>query len=272
MKLTVLVDNNSLIDLYLLSEPALSFFIETENCKFLFDCGYSDVFVKNASKLGINLSDIDSLLFSHNHVDHTRGLKYLLSKIEQNNFNELPSLIAHPTIFRNTYLDGEGDLGVTFSRNELSKYFKIQLNAKPLYLTKDLVYLGEIPRKNDFEGFTSIGINRDEDKPDFMLDDTALVYKTDKGLVIITACSHSGICNICEYAKKICNDDRILDIIGGLHLLQPCEAQMLGTLDYIKELNLRALYACHCTDLESKVKLSRIAPVKELGSGVVLNY
>ncbi len=47
------------------------------------------------------------------------------------------------------------------------------------------------------------------------MDDTALVYKGEKGSYIITGCSHSGICNIAEYAKKVCGDNRILGIIGG---------------------------------------------------------
>ena len=54
---------------------------------------------------------------------------------------------------------------------------------------------------------------------DILLDDSALAFRTGKGLVIITGCSHSGICNIIEHAKKVCGEERILDIIGGLHLM-----------------------------------------------------
>ena len=44
MQLTVLVDNNTLIDRYLLAEPGLSLLIEDENLSVLFDTGYSDIF------------------------------------------------------------------------------------------------------------------------------------------------------------------------------------------------------------------------------------
>ena len=49
---------------------------------------------------------------------------------------------------------------------------------------------------------------------DFVLDDTAIVYKSSEGLVIIVGCAHSGICNIIEYAKEVCQEERVVDIIG----------------------------------------------------------
>ena len=56
MKLTVLVDNNTTIDRYFLGEPALSFLIEDGEARVLFDAGYSDAFVQNAAKLGVDLT------------------------------------------------------------------------------------------------------------------------------------------------------------------------------------------------------------------------
>ena len=73
-QLTVLADNNTIIDKYLLGEPALSFYIEYDNKKILFDTGYSDVFISNAAKLGISLKDLDFIVLSHGHNDHTGGI------------------------------------------------------------------------------------------------------------------------------------------------------------------------------------------------------
>lgn len=64
MKLAVLVDNNTLIDQYLLGEPAVSFYIEDEDEKILFDTGYSDVFIRNSEKLHINLAAITKIVNS----------------------------------------------------------------------------------------------------------------------------------------------------------------------------------------------------------------
>lgn len=73
MKLTVLVDNNTFVDEYLIGEPGVSYYIECDGKKILFDLGYSDVFLKNAQTLKIDLSDIDDLVISHGHNDHTWG-------------------------------------------------------------------------------------------------------------------------------------------------------------------------------------------------------
>jgi len=95
---------------------------------------------------------------------------------------------------------------------------------------------------------------------------------TEAGLVIITGCSHSGICNITEYAKEVCGDSRVLDIIGGFHLLEPSEERMRGTLEYLKKLGPGCVRACHCTDLNSKIELSKVCRLKEVGVGLQIEY
>jgi 7,8-dihydropterin-6-yl-methyl-4-(beta-D-ribofuranosyl)aminobenzene 5'-phosphate synthase len=67
MKLTVLVDNNTLIDRYLIGEPAVSYFIEADGKRILYDVGYSDAFIRNAQKLNIDLLNLDCLVLSHGH-------------------------------------------------------------------------------------------------------------------------------------------------------------------------------------------------------------
>ena len=158
--------------------------------------------------------------------------------------------------------------------DSLSEVFELKLSASPVFITENLVYLGEIPRVTSFEADKPLGkvVTDLGEKPDFLLDDSALVYRSESGLVIITGCSHSGICNIMEYAKKVMNDDRILDIVGGLHLLDPSKPKLSGTLDYLKDLNPKTLHACHCTDLRSKIALANVVKLEEVGSGMVLEY
>ena len=100
----------------------------------------------------------------------------------------------------------------------------MQLSSTPVWLSEKLVFLGEIPRNFSFEKGAAVGYVQDREGnkiPDLLPDDTALAYRTGAGLVIITGCSHSGICNITEYAKEVCGDSRVLDIIGGFHLRNP---------------------------------------------------
>ncbi|MCD4819165.1 MAG: MBL fold metallo-hydrolase [Candidatus Cloacimonetes bacterium] len=278
MKLTILVDNNTLIDRYFFGEPGVSYFIEDENKRILFDVGYSDLFIKNAQKLKINLLNLDFLVISHGHTDHTGGLESLI-KLHTEAISEKldikkPTVIAHPEAFLTKTVYGLPEVGSLISGEKLSRHYQMKLNKKPIWITDKIVFLGEIERKNDFEAKFPIGkiIKSNSIEDDFLWDDSALVYKSENGLVIITGCSHSGICNIIEYAMKVCNDDRIIDVIGGFHLLNPSQKKMQGTLDYLKKQNLKKMHACHCTDLESKIALSKIVRIKEVGVGLKLNY
>lgn len=78
MRLTVLVDNNTYIDEYYWGEPGVCYYIEDGEEVLLFDVGYSDLFIKNAAAMNIDLSQLNTIVLSHGHDDHTRGLKSLL--------------------------------------------------------------------------------------------------------------------------------------------------------------------------------------------------
>ncbi len=276
MKITVLVDNNTLIDRYFFAEPGLSLLIEDDETTVLFDTGYSDIFLKNAFKMGKDLTTLDYLVLSHNHLDHTWGLEPLIKyftelQIEQRPFKR-PTLVAHPEIFVSVNAEGLGEVGCLFSEAKLAKHFPIQLSAQPKALSSKLTFLGEIPRQNDFEKNLTFGRKEGAEEDDQVIDDSALVYHSRNGLIIITGCSHAGICNIIEYAKEVCGDQRIVDIIGGFHLLNPPAHQLEGTLSYLKALHPGAVHACHCTDLAAKIALSRVIPLQEVGVGLSLKY
>ena len=253
MKLTVLVDNNTFIDEYYLAEPALSFYIECDNKKILFDVGYSDVFLKNAEKMGIDLNLCDYVVLSHGHNDHTGGLQY---------FNGECPIIAHPSCFHKKYVD-DLYIGCPVAIADFKG------SIKSIQLTEHLVYLGQIPRVTDFENTSLLGYEciDNEKKDDYLLDDTALVYQSDDGLFVITGCSHSGICNIIEYAKKVCNDNRIVGVIGGMHLFDVND-NTNKTIQYLNDCNILDVYPCHCVSLKVKAKMMQTMNVHEVGVGL----
>lgn len=150
MKLVVLADNNTYIDQYYLAEPALSIYIENSDKKYLFDTGYSDVYLKNAAKLGINLERLDAVIISHGHNDHTGGLAFYPKTKHK------PLLIAHPGIMEAKKADGLC-ISLPVSEAYLQERFIFKLTKKPLWLDEQLVFLGEIPRVNDFENKKPVG-------------------------------------------------------------------------------------------------------------------
>ncbi|MCH3915731.1 MAG: MBL fold metallo-hydrolase [Acidaminococcaceae bacterium] len=260
MKLKVLTDNYTYIDQYYLGEPGLSIYIEAEGKKFLLDTGYSDVFLRNAAKMQINLKALDGIIFSHGHNDHTAGLPYLLAE------EGLPKqkIIAHPLCFAPKRADGL-DIGSPLSREKLASCCMLNLSGSPIHLTEHLVFLGQIPRIVPFEN-NVIGETLVDGKwvPDSVLDDTALVWQGKDGIFIITGCSHSGICNIVEQAIKVCGDEPIIGIIGGMHLFA-VDDKLEQTINYLQSKHVTKLYPCHCVSLMAKAQMINAMPVATVG-------
>ena len=280
LSLTVLVDNTTLTDRYFTGEPGLSFLLETAGKKILFDTGYSGMFLANAEKMGINLRDLDHVALSHGHLDHTGGLVTLVRLLSEATIEDIPhrvpELIAHPLCFcpkEKLPLQNNGSI---LDEAEIRRRFPVNLSSQPVWITDDLVFLGEIFRRFSFEqtdpGKRRIRFPDGRTEPDQLLDDSALAFRSGEGLVIVTGCSHAGICTITEYAREVCGEQRVTAIIGGLHLLTPSPSRLTKTGEYLASLQLQSLYACHCTSLSSKIALAGYCPVQEAGVGLKLEW
>lgn len=244
MKITILTENNSRIDNYVLAEPGLSLLIEIDSKKILFDTGYSDVFLQNAKTLNINLSDITDIVISHGHNDHTRGLQFL------NLDNKDIKFTAHPNIFDTKVGEDKINYVCLITKEELAKRYNLNLTKNPYWISENLCFLGEIEN------------NKSEN-----IDDSALAYKTEKGLFIITGCSHSGIINILDYAKKVTGINQVYGILGGFHLLFKSDIEIEEIAQIFKNEQIQYLAPCHCCNLNSKIILSKHIPIEEICSG-----
>lgn len=268
MKLRVLMDNHTEIDAYYLGEPAVSYWIEMEGRKFLFDTGYSDAFLKNAAAMGIDLTETETILLSHSHIDHTGGLRPLLDLP----FRKKPKLIAHPDAFFPRRLDGM-DIGSPIGAAALEQKTELIRTREPLWLTEKLVFLGEIPRRMPFEPEYAIGMVEREAgaELDFMRDDTALAYCGAAGLSVITGCSHAGICNILAYAKEVTGVSRVHSLLGGFHLFD-LDERAEKTIAFLKREEIPELYPCHCTSFLVRAALHAESPCGEIGVGMALEW
>lgn len=247
MKITVLVENSTRIDNYLLAEPALSLLIEADGRKILFDTGYSDIFLRNAKNLNIDLNNITDIVLSHGHDDHTGGLRYFSSETHNITFT------AHPNIF-DTKVDQSGiSYGCPVTKNYIEENFILNLTAEPYYLSSNLLFLGEIEK------------NSSDD-----IDDSALVYVMQDKLFIITGCSHSGIKNIINQAKKVTGIHKVYGILGGLHLIGADEKDLNELGNFFNSEQIEYIAPCHCCDLKSKIILSQKNTIREICTGDII--
>lgn len=224
-------------------EKGLSLFIEHDGKKILFDTGTGETLFENSEKLGINPLEVDFIVLSHGHSCHAGGMEAILEKKTK------AIVVCHERAFVKRY-EKKGDLylGMPVTSYEIEGETTLAATKKQHALSEGITFLGEIPRKNEFEGKRNIGYYFDNDrkKDDFVVDDSALAIKTDKGLVIFTGCAHSGIKNICEYSKEAMKEHKILAVIGGLHLDDAFPNTIGKTARYLKEQGIENIYPLHC--------------------------
>jgi 7,8-dihydropterin-6-yl-methyl-4-(beta-D-ribofuranosyl)aminobenzene 5'-phosphate synthase len=269
VKISILCEDQArmgYMDKIFLAQHGLSIFIEAEK-KILFDTGSSGIFLNNATLLGISVDDADLIVLSHGHWDHANGLRELhLKGIKK-------TLLVHPGAFVDRRRATGEYNGAPYSQEEAAEKFDLILSRKPYQITDNIYFLGEIPRLNDFEAqqTTFFYMSEGERFQDFIMDDTALAIKTEEGLVIVSGCSHAGICNIVEYAKQVTNQDAIHAVMGGFHLLGD-QVQLQKTIDYFLKNRVEHLYPMHCTDLPSLSKFYETFGIKKLCAGDTIDF
>lgn len=258
MKLYVLTENAASENF--LAEHGLSYYIEYD-ANVLFDTGHSDVFLKNAKKLNIDLDKVKTVVLSHGHWDHGDGLRYISDK----------KLICHPDVFQKRYRKGgKENIGLELSFNELKDKFDIVYTRLPFEVSKNIIFLGQVPRLNSFESQTTSFV-LENNSDDFIIDDSGLVIIIENEIVIISGCAHSGICNIIEYAKKVTHITKIRAVIGGFHLKQ-INTQTKETIKYLKSQEIEELYPSHCTELPALSAFYNEFGIKHLKAGMTLTF
>ena len=250
MKITVLCENSIALTLgcyhHIWGEHGLSLWIENNWVNILFDTAIAGQYVKNAKTMWIDLQKADFVILSHSHDDHSRGLQF-------HNFTTKKPIIFHPQVLKELPKD---------ELKKIKKDFTIITSEGPLEFSPGVTYLGEIPHTTNFE----TGM----DKENLIKDDSAMTIETKGGIFIVTGCSHSGICNICEYAKKV-TGKKIIGVIWWFHLFHKWHPKAIkGTIEYFKNENIRHLFPMHCIDFETMIAMRKEVPFEKLWTGSVV--
>jgi 7,8-dihydropterin-6-yl-methyl-4-(beta-D-ribofuranosyl)aminobenzene 5'-phosphate synthase len=246
--ITLLVDNQAQEGLK--HEHGLSFFIEHQGKRILFDNGQNEALFFNAEKLNVSLNDLDIIILSHGHYDHGGNLAALLLA----NPNAL--FYAHPDCKNTRYSLHPNKPIRTIS---LSKEVIAAIDALPPaqchFITRatevhsGLWLTGQIPRLCGVEDTGGpFFLDPDGKQADWLNDDMSLWIETDAGLTVICGCCHSGIINTLNHIKKHTGETKpIKTLLGGLHLVSANQQRLNYTLEYLEKQGIDKLYPAHCT-------------------------
>ncbi len=269
LEITVLADNHVLRPGKFAGEYGFAAYIKAVGeweIGLLFDTGCGLVLENNMLQAGIDWKDVDYVVLSHRHFDHTGGL---LKVIE----NCKAPIVAHPDVFKPNFLWMRGrmvDGSMPFTKTQLEAKGARFVLVKDLFKFMNGIALsGEIPRVSGEESRDTYTLDNGKLVRDEMLDDMAIFAKTKRGGIIITGCAHSGIINTVLRGKEVLGS--VHATLGGFHLMfsKPDVAENVME----KVMSVSELVApTHCSGSVAQSYAIKRDKFLQLGSGATLRF
>ncbi len=242
-----------------IGEWGFSALVEADGHKMLFDTGaHPNTVLENAKELKIDLSDVQDVVLSHFHDDHTTGLMTLRNELSKKN----PAALSRVHVAKGIFLERRGK--DTNPMIAVKKEFEATGGKFIEHDKLDEIFpgvwlTGPVPRVYPEKNYAA-GIEVKEDGKwveDNVPDDQSLVFNTDSGFVLLAGCGHSGLINTLTYARKEIRPAPVDAAIGGFHLYNASDETLDWTADKLKEFQTAQLMGAHCTGIESVYYLRR---------------
>ncbi len=232
----------------------------------LFDAGMSPMgIVQNANCMGINLSEVESVVISHGHYDHFGGL---ISAVEAISKADLP-VIVHESMFKirgSATIEGIVRKYPEFPSKAQLRPARLVFTKRPSLTANDMVCItGEIPRKTSFEkGDTQHKsfVNGSWKSDSLIMDERAVIINIKgKGLAVVSGCAHPGIINTVNYARQITGTKRVHAVLGGFHLAgETFENRIRSTIEELERINPKLIVPTHCTGWKAICAIAKTFP------------
>jgi len=238
----------------------------------LLDAGVSGTAcVANARALGVDLSEVEAVVVSHGHADHTGGFLVVAGQLTKG----IP-VIIHPDALRERYFvlpDGTRRPQPRVGADWFAGLEMREAQGPTALLDGALMVTGEVPRVTSFEkGMALQYAVKDGQlvKDALVRDDQAVVFVVQgKGTVVVSGCAHAGIVNTTRHAIGLSGDDRLLAVAGGFHLCWPTTAEAVEqSVQELGKLDPDLLMPIHCTGREAIDRLAQAFPDRFVMGGV----
>ncbi len=260
------------------AEHGLAHFVETargdERFTMALDFGRTaETPNHNFRELALDPASIDALALSHGHRDHWGGLTGFLHAWRRRLRREL-TFYGGVDHFRPRWQQ-RGERRVysgRLSRDEIERYqIAVETVAKPRPIAEGLWLSGEMHATEEWETIpSSLRVEEDGEliQDTFIGEQTLVANVRDRGLVVVTSCSHRGIVGICRNAVRITGVPRVHAVIGGFHLSGLDEARISRVVDALAELGIEHVVPQHCTGIEAICAVARRLPGRFTASSV----
>ena len=264
-----------------IGEWSFSALLESDDEKILFDTGFNEnTVLHNANLLGKDLSQVEKVILSHFHGDHTGGLIKLRKTFKEINPKAFSTVYVADGFFEQRY-DENGELrGFIGGFNDVDNFLKetddlgirFVILKEPIEISKNLYLSGPVERIHE-RVVVSPGFYLKKDGlllDDLVLDDQSLGILTEQGWYMMSGCGHAGMINTAQKFKSIQNRD-VIGAIGGFHLFRSSDDVVTKTALALKEFGLKQLVGGHCTGIHEARKIADIVNIqnKNLSHGAI---
>lgn len=237
----------------IMAEHGLSIYIEADGKKILFDAGASDLLIRNAEAMEVDLSDVELAVVSHGHYDHTGGFPAFFK------INSRASLYLHKNAFRESYILKDGQLygkndGIRWSDDERKTIKdRLILTDGPLKLTENICITGTVSMEPDFEPTERFYFKdeRGNITQDDMSHEQCLVIRQPEGLYIFSGCSHRGVISALNTGKAMFPGERLAVLVAGMHLYSASDKVREHAIEQIVREEPECVMPVHCTGIEA---------------------
>jgi 7,8-dihydropterin-6-yl-methyl-4-(beta-D-ribofuranosyl)aminobenzene 5'-phosphate synthase len=259
----VVILSTMLTDRFGVGEWGFSARVDVDDRRILFDTGARpETVLQNARELKIDLSGITDVILSHHHGDHVGGLVTLRRELARRNPDALKRAYVGAGIFLSRPgSDGRETNEALALKNEyevLGGSFAII--ERPTEIFPGAWLTGPVPRTHPERNWTlkrTIRFPDGREVEDSVPEDMSLVLDTDKGLVLVSGCSHAGIINTLEYARQKVRETRVHAALGGFHLFEADAATLDWTAAKLRPMAVSNFLGAHCTGIEPVYELRK---------------